>query len=173
MTRLPSLGPRGEGWVVIQAILLAAVAIAGVAGPAWSGWGRVVTTVAGLMLVAGGACLAIRGTRDLRGALTPLPHPRPDAELVETGAYAWVRHPIYGGLVLGSFGWGLLTASLAALACAAVMEGFFELKSRREEAWLDQRFPAYAAYRARTRRLIPVPGRSRGSIGRSRRGTAP
>jgi len=33
--------------------------------------------------------------------------------------------------------------------------GFFDLKSRREERWLEERYPGYAAYRARTRRLIP------------------
>jgi protein-S-isoprenylcysteine O-methyltransferase Ste14 len=32
---------------------------------------------------------------------------------------------------------------------------FFDLKRRREEAWLEARFADYAAYRARTRRLIP------------------
>jgi protein-S-isoprenylcysteine O-methyltransferase Ste14 len=41
------------------------------------------------------------------------------------------------------------------LAVAVVLLGFFELKSRREETWLEERFPDYPAYRARTRRLIP------------------
>ena len=38
---------------------------------------------------------------------------------------------------------------------AVVALVFFTLKSRREEAWLQERFDGYAAYRARTRRLIP------------------
>ncbi len=88
-------------------------------------------------------------------ALTPLPYPRDGAGLVETGVYARVRHPIYGGLVLAAFGWGLLAASPVAIALAAVLLGFFELKSRREEVWLAERFPGYPAYRERTRRLIP------------------
>ena len=155
MTRLPALGPRGEGWVAIQGILLVAVAAAGALGPAWEGAVRVATSVGGSLLVAGGLTLAANGARDLRGALTPFPHPRADAELVETGVYRRVRHPIYGGLVLMAVGWGLLTASPAALACAGLLLAFFELKSRREEAWLEGRFAGYAAYRARTRRLIP------------------
>ena len=99
--------------------------------------------------------LAVRGTLDLGSSLTPLPHPRDDASLIQTGIYARVRHPIYGGIVIASFGWGLLTASIPALVMAVVAWAFFTVKSTREEAWLVERYPDYPAYRARTRRLIP------------------
>jgi len=55
----------------------------------------------------------------------------------------------------------------------SVLAAFLYLKSAREEAWLEARYPGYAAYRARTPRFIPWPGRSRGSVGRSSRGRAP
>ena len=156
MTRLATLGPRGEGWVVIQVVLLAAVVATGLwLGPDWSGPLRYLTIFAGFMALAGGAILVVRGIFDLRGALTPLPRPRDDSRLVETGVYALARHPIYGGLVLGSFGWAITQASLDALLVTAVLLAFFVLKSSREEAWLMERFPGYAAYRTRTRRFIP------------------
>ena len=158
MSRLPPLGSRGEGWVVIQAVLLLVVAAAGMLGPAWTGVLRAITSVLGVGGIALGLVLATRGIRDLGSALTPLPHPLPDADLVTTGVYGLVRHPIYGGLVVASVGWGLLTASPAALLAAVVLWAFFELKSRREEVWLEARFAGYAAYRARTRRLIPWVG---------------
>ena len=154
-SRLPSLGPRGEGWVALQGVILVAIAWAGTLGPAWTGPARVASTVLGIALLVAGWVLAIRGMVDLRENLTPLPHPRDGATLVDRGAYHLVRHPIYGGLVLGSFGWGLVTASLPALALSALLLAFFDLKSRREEAWLGDRFPGYEAYRSRTRRLIP------------------
>ena len=109
----------------------------------------------GTALIVGGV-LAVRGVVDLRAALTPLPHPREGASLVDTGSYRLVRHPIYGGIVLGAAGYALLTASPLAIVGTAVLFGFFRLKSAREEAWLVQRYPGYAAYRARTSRMIPL-----------------
>ncbi|MDQ1324631.1 MAG: hypothetical protein QG587_1967, partial [Chloroflexota bacterium] len=92
---------------------------------------------------------------DLRDALTPLPHPREGAELVDTGSYRLVRHPIYGGIVLGAAGYALVVGSPFALAGAAILLAFFRLKSGREEAWLREHYPAYQAYAARTKRMIP------------------
>jgi protein-S-isoprenylcysteine O-methyltransferase Ste14 len=163
MTLLPSLGPRGEGWVLIQGVLLVVVVAAGWSlGPDWSGPLRLAGTVVGIVLITGGIVLVFRGFVDLDGALTPLPRPRDGAKLVETGAYGFVRHPIYGGLILAAFGWAIVQASIVAVALAVVLAAFLRVKSAREEAWLEQRFPAYAAYRARTPRLIPWPGRSGG-----------
>lgn len=156
MSRLPSLGPRGEGWVAIQVLLLLAVAAAGMRfGPDWSGPLRFVGILAGIAAIAAGAILVVRGSADLRGALTPLPRPRDDATLVETGVYGLARHPIYGGLILAALGWSWVQASLPALVAALTLATFFVLKSIREEAWLLERFAGYAAYRARTRRFIP------------------
>ena len=155
MSRLPALGRRGEGWVVIQIVMLAGVGAAGLAGPAWDGPSRDVASVAGAGLLGVGLVLALRGLVDLRDALTALPHPRDGASLVDTGSYALVRHPIYGGIIVGAAGYGLLMASPPALVGAAVLLGFFRLKSGREEAWLEARYPGYAAYRERTRRLLP------------------
>jgi protein-S-isoprenylcysteine O-methyltransferase Ste14 len=91
-----------------------------------------------------------------------MPRPRTGAELVETGVYRFVRHPIYGGLILAAFGWAIAQASVVAVALGVLLAAFLFVKSSREEAWLTQRFPAYEAYRARTRRFLPWPARSRG-----------
>jgi protein-S-isoprenylcysteine O-methyltransferase Ste14 len=157
MTRssLPRLGRRGEGWFLVQLALLVAVAIAGGLGPAWTGPARAVGVGIGLVLIAFGGILALRGIFDLRAYLTPFPMPVDGARLVDTGAYRLVRHPMYGGLILGSVGWGLLTASVPALVAAFALAVALRLKSGREEVWLADRFEAYAAYRARTRRFVP------------------
>lgn len=155
MSNLPSLGPRGEGWVAIQFVLIGAIGLAALAGPSWGDPARSATTFVGFALAIVGLGMAALGLRDLGSNLTPLPYPRDEARLVDTGIYARVRHPIYGGIIVGAMGWGLATASGVALLLAVVLFGFFMLKSRREEAWLSARFPDYAEYRRRTRALIP------------------
>jgi len=99
--------------------------------------------------------LSLRGVLDLRENLTPFPKPLPGANLVDTGAYGLVRHPIYGGLILGGAGWSLFMASPLALFLALMLAVFFDLKSRREELWLAEQFAEYEAYRSRTRRMLP------------------
>lgn len=161
MDSLPTLGPRGEGWLALQGLLGAIAGAAGVAGltsPAWDGPPRVGTTIAGCALVGFGGALVWRGARGLGRNVTALPHPTAGATLVETGVYRRVRHPIYGGVMLAAAGWGLLTTAPVALAVAALLVPFFWLKSTVEERWLNQRFPGYAAYRRRTHRFIAFPG---------------
>jgi protein-S-isoprenylcysteine O-methyltransferase Ste14 len=153
--RLPDLGRRGEGWFLLQLVLFGAVAVSGAAGPAWGGWPATVGMALGGVLIGCGGILSLRGLLDLRENLTPFPRPLEGARLVETGAYRLVRHPIYGGLVLGALGWGLVRASPLTLAGALLLAAFFDLKSRREEIWLSESYPDYPAYRSRTRRLLP------------------
>jgi protein-S-isoprenylcysteine O-methyltransferase Ste14 len=152
---LPDLGRRGEGWFGVQVVLLATVAIAGGLGPDWSGPARTAGVVLGAILIGLGGLLAVRGVVDLRENLSVFPRPPASARLVDSGAYRLVRHPIYAGLILGTLGWSLVTASVPAMAGAAALALFLDLKSRREELWLSQQFDGYDAYRARTRRFVP------------------
>ena len=152
---LPELGSRGEGWVLLQLVFFGLCAAAGLAGPAWSGWARLAGALIGGVLICGGFLLTGRGIVDLRENLTPFPKPMEGSRLVDTGAYSLARHPIYGGGIVVAAGWGLLTASPLALLGAFLLAVFFDLKSRREEVWLSEQFEGYAAYRTRTRRLLP------------------
>jgi len=154
-SRLPALGPRGEGWVALQAVLFIVAGAAGLTGPAWHGPLRTASVAVGVAFALAGGALAASGIADLRGGLTPYPRPKPGATLVQRGAYARARHPIYGGLILMAFGWGFVTAAPLALAAALLLAAFFDVKSRVEEAWLIEQFPAYEEYRRGTRRLIP------------------
>jgi len=156
VSSLPSLGRRGEGWVLIQGVILVAIFVAGLTESSFSGDGPMVVTVLGVVLMVLGGILAVLGVRSLGRGLTALPHPRDGSELVSTGVYRLVRHPIYGGLVIGALGYGLaMHAMVTAVVGSIVLLAFFRLKSAREEVWLEQRYAGYPAYRAATRRILP------------------
>jgi protein-S-isoprenylcysteine O-methyltransferase Ste14 len=125
------------------------------ADDAWAGSLAALGTLAAAALLLAGALLVGRGFVDLGRNLTAVPRPRQDASLVESGIYGRVRHPLYGGIIMGSFGYALLTRSLLALLLAGLVAVFFWLKSQREEAWLRSHYPTYDAYAGRTRRFIP------------------
>jgi protein-S-isoprenylcysteine O-methyltransferase Ste14 len=152
---LPDLGQRGEGWVILQVVLLVAIAGAGFLGPLWSGSARVVGAIGGSALIAVAIGLVVAGILGLRRQLTAYPRPVAGGRLIEDGVFGLVRHPMYGGGVIAAVGWGLAMASPMALAGAVVLAVFADLKARREEAWLAEQFAGYAAYRQRTRRLVP------------------
>lgn len=156
MSGLPSLGPRGEGWLAIQLLLLVAVVAAGfLLGPNVGGAPRFAAAVAGVVLMLAGLALVAAGARRLEGSLSALPRPTPDGVHVEEGVYRRVRHPIYVGVIASALGYALFMASLAALLMVVLLAVVLDLKARREEAWLVERYPAYAAYMRRTRRFIP------------------
>ncbi|HEX8959348.1 MAG TPA: isoprenylcysteine carboxylmethyltransferase family protein [Solirubrobacterales bacterium] len=155
MRQLPDLGSRGEGWVAIQGVFLVIIGAGAFAGPAWAGGARIAGVIAGLALMGAGAFAGLAGIRDLRESLTALPAPRDGGRLVEDGIYRHVRHPIYGGVILGSLGWSLVFASPVSLVASLVLAGFFDLKARREERWLAERYSGYVDYRRRTRKLVP------------------
>jgi protein-S-isoprenylcysteine O-methyltransferase Ste14 len=153
--RIPALGPRGEGWVVAQLVVGGVVVVLGFVGPGWPSFANVATSVAGIVLAAGGLAMASWGIASLGSSLSPFPRPAEGARFLDRGAYGTVRHPIYGGLVLGAVGWSLIRSPLA-LVATAVLAIILELKSRSEESMLVAAYPEYAAYRDRVRwRFIP------------------
>lgn len=148
-------GSRGEAYVVIQLMLMALVAFGRRNCVGLPGWPGSATSVAGIALLAIGGLLAIAGIAALGRNLTATPRPKPGATLVERGPYRFVRHPMYAGAVLAAFGWALAVNGWLTLAYAAVLFVFFDVKARREERWLREEIPGYAAYERRVRKLIP------------------
>jgi protein-S-isoprenylcysteine O-methyltransferase Ste14 len=148
---LPSLGPRGEGWVLIQFALLTVVIAAGLLGPRWPEQARLHRLVAAVALGAAGAGLAAGGIGSLGQSVTPMPRPHGRAVLKQRGLYTKVRHPIYGGVILIAFAWSFVMSPWALIPVGALAI-LFSLKANLEEHWLTQRYPNYPDYARRVRR---------------------
>jgi protein-S-isoprenylcysteine O-methyltransferase Ste14 len=152
---VPALGPRGVGWVVLQSLVFGVLAACALFGPGWPEGVESPLRDAGIGLEACGAALVALGVRGLGSAFTPFPLPLEHANLRRDGIYGRVRHPVYGGIIVFALGVSLWRSPLA-LVPTALLAGVFELKSRREELWLAERYPEYPDYRAATpRRFVP------------------
>lgn len=114
--------------------------------PAYAFNASMLSGVIGLVICALGIGLAILG-RAWLGRNGDMP--------VTTGPYAWVRHPIYGGLLLAMLGSAMAQSVLWLLPL--VMYGpTFISSARREERQLSGQFPErYPPYMKRTRMLLP------------------
>lgn len=79
-----------------------------------------------------------------------------DHELIRTGPYARIRHPIYTGILLAIFGTGMATdAWRCVIGFAFVLLGFW-LKARREETVLEKEFgPKFAEHLRLTGMFLP------------------
>jgi protein-S-isoprenylcysteine O-methyltransferase Ste14 len=150
-------GERGEYWVLIQGLLILGFVALPVlrVGPLPTPPLLYGLWAIALLLALPATLFIGKGLVDLGRSLTPLPYPRSDGQLVQSGVYAWVRHPIYSGVILAMLAWAVLELSLShgMGAIAAVL--FFNAKASREETWLTAQYPDYAAYQQRVKKLLP------------------
>lgn len=149
-------GARGEWYVIAQfalffLLVLGPRTLPGLPAVTWPAASRTV----GVALMLAGVALVLAAALRLGRSLTPLPYPREGAQLAQTGPYAIVRHPIYSGALLAVFGWAAFVRGPLTLLEALAVLVLLDIKSRREERWLAERFEGYAGYQKRVRKLVP------------------
>ncbi|HUD44779.1 MAG TPA: isoprenylcysteine carboxylmethyltransferase family protein [Patescibacteria group bacterium] len=108
----------------------------------------------GVLLCAAGITFAIWARAHL-GRNWGMPRTlREKPELVTTGPYAYVRHPIYSGFILAAIGTALVNELFLLVFVYAVI--YFLYSARIEEHDMLQLFPKeYPEYLRRTKALIP------------------
>jgi protein-S-isoprenylcysteine O-methyltransferase Ste14 len=151
-------GQRGEAYVAVQFVLMLLVLVGPrtIAGlPEWTPPFPEARSVAGAVFVLGGGAFFLWSLFRLGSALTPIPYPKDNASIVVTGPFSWVRHPIYSGALVGSIGIAMLVSGWLTWIYAALLFALFDVKSRREERWLREKYPEYESYQRRVRRLVP------------------
>jgi protein-S-isoprenylcysteine O-methyltransferase Ste14 len=116
---------------------------------------NVILEAIGALLFACGIALAVWARLHLgRNWGMPMTQ-RAEPELVTSGPYRFVRHPIYSGLLLAMLGTALVD-NLLGLTVVAVLIAYFYYCGTVEERNLATTFPkAYPEYRSSTKMLIP------------------
>ena len=157
-TRVKRGQTRWSGYAGVR-LLLAVVIIVSVRGARHGATAAAVTGPApkavGLTLWALGLALAVWARVYIgRNWGTPMSH-KEDPELVTSGPYRFVRHPIYSGIILAMLGTAV-ALTLYWLIAAALLGAYFIYSAKAEERYMTEQFPeAYPAYKRKSKMLIP------------------
>jgi protein-S-isoprenylcysteine O-methyltransferase Ste14 len=96
--------------------------------------------VVGVLLTAAGVAFAIWARWHLGANWSAIVSIREQHELIRTGPYRRVRHPIYTGMLLAMAGTALVLGEVRGLLAFAITLFAFYWKARKEEAWLTREF---------------------------------
>lgn len=108
----------------------------------------------GLIMAIIGILVLLIALLQLNKNLSPFPTPISGGDLIETGLYKYVRHPIYTGILVTLWGYGLYTSSVYKILITMLLLLLFFFKSKYEEEKLSQVFENYPAYMKRTERFF-------------------
>jgi len=112
-------------------------------------------TITGGIIALIGIIIRVRGHIELNGAFSQYVEKTENQQIVQTGMYARIRHPMYIGSILLFIGMPLvLAATWAWIFSVAGIVGIF-IRIRKEEKFLAQELPGYREYMEKTWRLVP------------------
>jgi protein-S-isoprenylcysteine O-methyltransferase Ste14 len=111
----------------------------------------------GMLLFLGGSWISYRALHDNAFAEPAVRHQTERHQtVVDTGLYAWVRHPLYAGGAILLLGLPLWLESYAGALLALLPIGMIAIRIRIEEGLLRRELPGYEEYTRRVRyRLVP------------------
>ena len=138
-------GKRGEAYVATQVFLVLCILFGDL--PVLSDF---LNFLCGPVLMAVGAGAVALGIVDMGASLSPWPVPTGD-DLITTGIYSKVRHPIYAGLLALMGGFSVATASAPRLLLTGALWYALDLKSDFEEKELIKEYAEYKDYQERCR----------------------
>jgi protein-S-isoprenylcysteine O-methyltransferase Ste14 len=128
--------------------------------PAWMNWSRIDLPDwmrwLGVSLGTAFDGLAWWVFTNLKNNVTPTVVTRANAQLVTSGPYRWVRHPLYVIGLIGFAGFALLAENWFIVLMAVMGFAVLVIRVDREEARLVEKFgDAYRQYMRRTGRFFP------------------
>ena len=143
---------KGTAFVITQILLIGIYLLAPhyrlFEVPEILSWVPIAVFAFGLSLMA---LVALQLNRNL----STFPSPKKKSRLITSGAYNYVRHPIYTGISLSAFAWAIERGNPIQLSLAALLTSLLHFKAIHEERLLIEVFEDYPDYQSKTGRLIP------------------
>ena len=108
-----------------------------------------------LLFIAAGIAIIVVSILQLNKNLSPFPTPKENSELITTGLFSKIRHPIYSGILLLAFSFALYQNSGFKILISFFLLILFYFKTRYEEKQLSLKFPEYKNYKRTAGRFFP------------------
>lgn len=109
----------------------------------------------GLAVAITGLCTCVLALIQLKTTLSPFPTPVAHGKLATNGVFALARHPVYTGIILVAFGYGVYSGSGYRLLVGLGLLVLFNFKAAYEEELLTQHYADYEAYKNKVGRFTP------------------
>ena len=109
--------------------------------------GNSIFSLLGLIIIIIASIIILLAIKDLGSNLSPFPRPIPNGELVTSGIYRFIRHPMYYSLILISLGVFIVNSSLYYLCLTISLSLIIKFKISLEEQYLNNKFKNYLFYK--------------------------
>jgi protein-S-isoprenylcysteine O-methyltransferase Ste14 len=111
---------------------------------------------AGILITAEGMAIAIWARLTLGSNWSGMVTVKENHELIRTGLYSRIRHPIYTGILVGLAGSGIIRGQLRDLLGFLILLITLHFKAKREEGFLHQEFgPSFVEHQRHTGMFLP------------------
>ena len=101
----------------------------------------------GILIIIIASIFILIAIKDLGRNLSPFPKPKANSNLVTTGIYRFMRHPMYYSLIIISFGVFLTKLSIYHLFLTITLALLIKFKIILEEQYLKNKFKNYFLYK--------------------------
>ena len=101
----------------------------------------------GILIIIIASIFILIAIKDLGRNLSPFPKPKANSNLVTTGIYRFMRHPMYYSLIIISFGVFLTKLSIYHLCLTITLTLLIKFKIILEEQYLKNKFKNYFLYK--------------------------
>jgi len=114
------------------------------------------SSVLAILIFIGGAVMGMYALfyNNLKN-INIIPEIKEDAVLITTGAYAYIRHPMYFSVLIMMLGVVVADVNMISMGLYLLLIIILLLKAHKEEKLWMEKSEAYRAYRQRTKSIIP------------------